>query len=641
MTGKPPPGQTAGRPPSAPAGQGPQPSGSGKGPGGVQGMPPGAQEEEVKLSDVRWGVIFRMGWKMVAFCKHLALIYCLMTLLQNGMNLGMSQLVGKITQELTRPAEVVVLANSAATAASVSAAPASPAVPPATAHTRLIWICILWAICALGALGLGIPFRAISTKLDLTISNRLRSRLFERLLRQSPEFYHTHDPGELNAVANQFTIEAAMTMRQIAVDMLLQMAVLGGTVALLIYNFQMKGPPPAIFGHVIPPALIPIAIVLFAFISPYITGKMANRVRNVSSDMQEKMLAINSLVTGAMQSPEEIQTMEAEPIFSEKHDAQLQALLRARLKSTLTIESLNLVNGLPSWFIQVVMLAFGVFLALRSGNAESAGNVVAIFLLTPALMSPIGSLSAYIVMAGSAWPRIETVNKMLESRASREERSGTVKVESVPPTLEARNLTFSYKPDSRRIFEDVSFELPPGKITGFVAKMGQGKTTFFKLALRFYDPQEGQVILGGRPVGDYAADNLYDHIAMMSQFPAFFHDTLRANMKMAKPDATDAEIRAICEETGIWKILQAGAKGNPLDAEFAAGRRLSGGQRKLLALTRCLLRNPAVLFLDEPTVGMDNQEKFGILGMIRQAAKNHTVMVVTRLSTLRAGPRSR
>jgi ABC-type multidrug transport system fused ATPase/permease subunit len=591
-------------------------------------MPPGAQEEEVKLSDVRWGAIFRMGWKMVAYCKHLALIYCLMTLLQNGMNLGMSQLVGNITRELTRPAEVVMPADSASAAASPNVEPVAPAVPPAMDHTRLIWICVLWGICALGSLGLGIPFRAISTKLDLTISNRLRSRLFERLLRQSPEFYHTHDPGELNAVANQFTIEAAMTMRQIAVDMLLQMAVLGGTVALLIYNFQMKGPPPTIFGHVIPPALIPLAIVLFAFISPYITGKMANRVRNVSSDMQEKMLAINSLVTGAMQSPEEIQTMEAEPIFSEKHDAQLQALLSARLKTTLTIESLNLVNGLPSWFIQVVMLAFGVFLALRSGNAESAGNVVAIFLLTPLLMSPIGSLSAYIVMAGSAWPRIETVNKMLESRASRDERSGTVKVESVPPTLEARNLTFSYKPDSRRIFDDVSFELPPGKITGFVAKTGQGKTTFFKLALRFYDPQKGQVILGGRPVEEYAADNLYDHIAMMSQFPAFFYDTLRANMKMAKPDATDADIRALCQETGIWKILQAGVKGDPLDAEFAAGRRLSGGQRKLLALTRCLLRNPAVLFLDEPTVGMDNQEKFAILGMIRQAAKNHTVMVV-------------
>jgi ATP-binding cassette subfamily B protein len=115
---------------------------------------------------------------------------------------------------------------------------------------------------------------------------------------------------------------------------------------------------------------------------------------------------------------------------------------------------------------------------------------------------------------------------------------------------------------------------------------------------------------------------------MMSQFPAFFYDTLRANMQMAKADATDEEIRAICERTGVWKILQAGIQGNPLDEEFAAGRRLSGGQRKLLALTRCLLRNPSVLFLDEPTVGMDNKEKFSMLEMIQNALKDHTVMVV-------------
>src|SRR5438477_13132134 len=130
MTGRPPPGQTAGRPPSGPPGQGPQPSGSGRPPSGtgVQGMPPGAQEEEIKLSDVRWGLIFRMGWKMVAFCKYLALIDCLMTLLQNGMNFGMSQLVGKITQELTRSAEVEMPADSAA-AVSTNVTPVSPAEP--------------------------------------------------------------------------------------------------------------------------------------------------------------------------------------------------------------------------------------------------------------------------------------------------------------------------------------------------------------------------------------------------------------------------------------------------------------------------------------------------------------------------------
>src|SRR5205807_1231785 len=179
------------------------------------------------------------------------------------------------------------------------------------------------------------------------------------------------------------------------------------------------GPPPTIFGVVIPPAAIPIGIVLFAFVSPYLTGKLSNKVQTASSDMQGKMLALNSLVTGAMQSPEEIQAMEAEPIFSEKHDKQLAALLRARLKSTYTIEVVGLVNGLPSWVIQVVLVGFGVFMAFRSGNAGAAGNVVSILLLAPQLMQPIGGISAYIVMAGMAWPRIKTVTDMMESCARR------------------------------------------------------------------------------------------------------------------------------------------------------------------------------------------------------------------------------
>lgn len=655
MQGKPPPGQGPKASQSPPPGgggpqnaRGPQMGPPPVAPGALQGLPPpeGANAKRrgrggsgARLSDVRWGMIFKLGWKLLGFFKLLAISYCLMMLVQNVVNLGMSQLIGEVTKALNSVANPAapedsaraanVPANERTTSSATSPrAPSDVAATPEEAKSRLIRVSIFWAICALLALGMGLPMRTISTKLDLALSNKLRSQLFARLLRQSPEFYHTHESGELNAVVNQFTVEAAMTLRQVSVDMLLQIVTLAITVGLLIYNFTMPGPAPTIGGVPIPPWAIPLAIVLFAFVSPWITGKLSNKVRDVSRDLQEKMVALNSLVTGAMQSPEEIQAMEAEPMFVAKHDKQLRSLLGSRVKNTVTMESMGLISSLPGWFVQVVMLAFGIYAAYRSGNPASAGNVVAIFLLTPQLMGPIQALSVYIIMAGSAWPRIETVNEMMESKARREEKSGTVKVASVEPTLAAKNVTFAYTPSGRKIFDDISFEIPPGKITGFVARMGQGKTTFFKLALRFYDPQQGQVLLGGRPVGDYAADNLYNHIAMMSQFPAFFYDTLRANMQMAKANATDEEIRAICEKTGVWKILQAGVPGNPLDEEFAAARRLSGGQKKLLALTRCLLRNPSILFLDEPTVGMDNKEKFSMLEIIKQALKGHTVMVV-------------
>jgi ATP-binding cassette, subfamily B, bacterial len=641
MQGKPPPNQAAKGPQSMPAGmapptaQGPPATGPS---GGLMGIaPPEGADAKRKgrggagsqLSDVRWGMIFKLGWKLLGFFKFLTIGYCVMMLVQNCVTLGTSQLMGEVTNAIRSaggPRNPAPEANAPATPANPAAAVNAPATPPAPKKSPLVLV-VLWSALALAMLAVRLPMRAVATKLDLALSNKLRSQLFARLLRQSPEFYHTHETGELNAVVNQFAVEATMTLRQVSLDVILQVVTLGITVGLLIYNFDMK-PAPVLFGVTIPPFAIPLAIVLFAFISPWMTGKMANKVRDVSRDLQEKMVALNSLVTGAMQSPEEIQAMEAEPMFVNKHDRQLGSLLKSRLKNTLTMEYMGLVSGLPSWVVEVVMLSFAVYSAYKSGDAEAAGKVVAIFLLTPQLMTPIQGLSAYILMAGNAWPAIETVNGMMESRARREEKSGTVKVASVEPTLAAKNVTFSYSSSGRKIFDDISFEIPPGKITGFVARMGQGKTTFFKLALRFYDPQQGQVLLGGRPVGDYAADNLYNHIAMMSQFPAFFYDTLRANMQMAKQDATDDEIRAICEKTGVWKILQAGVPGNPLDQDFAGGRRLSGGQRKLLALTRCLLRNPSILFLDEPTVGMDNKEKFSMLEIIKQALEGHTVMVV-------------
>ena len=615
---------------------------------GATVKPKGRGGSGAQLRDVHWGMIFTLGWKLMSFFKVLVIGYAVMTLVMNVVTMGTSQIIGEVTNAISRfaPREDGSAADkqSAPPAANTAPAAASPAATstnanagpnaqtqqqgPAKERTPLAMV-LLWSGAALLAMVIRLPMKGLSTKLDVALSNKMRSQLFARMLRQSPEFYHKHETGELNAVVNQMTVEASITLRQVSLDALLAIITLAINVGALIYNFKMKNPP-VVWGMVIPPWLIPVAITLFAFISPWLTTKMANALRDVSRGLQERMIALNSLVTGAMQSPEEIQAMKAEPMFMAKHDKQLEQLSRAKVKNAMTLEYMGLFSGLPAWIVEVAMLTFAVIFAYGSKDPEAGGKVVAIFLLTPQLMTPIQGLSAYILMAGNAWPAIETVNGMMESKALRDQKSGAVKVDSVEPTIVAKNVTFAYTPAGRKIFDDISFELPPGKITGFVAKMGQGKTTFFKLALRFYDPQQGQVLLGGRPVADYASDNLYNHIAMMSQFPAFFYDTLRANMQMAKQDATDEEIRAICERTGVWKILEASAagQGNPLDQEFAGGRRLSGGQKKLLALTRCLLRNPSVLFLDEPTVGMDNKEKFSMLEIIKRALKDRTVMVV-------------
>ena len=556
------------------------------------------------ISSLKWKNLLSFGWKLIGVCGGLVLLYAILSLTHEAIDRGIIQLFGYLTNQVST-----------------------------SSSDRLVGTYLGWVFLAICGVGFSIPLRWVTTKMDALLSNRLRTNLFDRVLRQSPEFFHDYDPGQLNAIINQMTIETEMTLRQIIVDPILQFVVLAGTTGLVSYNFiQLHREPLAIFGVQLPSWAIPPMIVVLALFSPYLISKIGDRIRTASKAVQTYMLSLSSLVTGATQSPEEIQALEAERIFSEKHNVSLDQSLKARLRQTITIETVNLLNRLPTLLIEIALLGFAVWLVLKPGGNARPGDVVAVLLLAPMLMSPIQALSGYLVMASSSWPNIEQVINILESGSKTEEQPGTMETQVAAPTIEARNVAFSYEPSSSQIFNGLSFIVPPEKTTGFVAKMGQGKTTFFKLALRFYDPQRGQIMVGGRPTTDYTPDTLRRRIAMMSQFPAFFFDTVRENLRMAKPDATDEELQAICERTGVWRILSQklppSETGLILDANLAAGKTLSGGERKLLALTRCLLRDPALLFLDEPTVGMDNEEKFEIRKMLREGTRGKTVMVV-------------
>jgi len=117
------------------------------------------------------------------------------------------------------------------------------------------------------------------------------------------------------------------------------------------------------------------------------------------------------------------------------------------------------------------------------------------------------------------------------------------------------------------------------------------------------------------------------HFVLMAQFPAFFHDTVRENFRIANPKASDEQIEELSRRTGLWPFLVNSYGPDPLNAPFLAGEALSGGQKKLFALTRSLLRNPTFLLLDEPTTGMDPNDKYPLIPIMRQACIGKTALV--------------
>lgn len=459
------------------------------------------------------------------------------------------------------------------------------------------------------------------TSMDNRMEARLRTELFDKTIRQTPEFFHLHNPAQLANILTGTTIETQQAVRLLLIEPLLSAA--GICLSALLITQQLQGIKQlhGIGGWIV------AAMVLIAVLSLSIVQTKGQKpVYQSQTELQQQRFAIAGLVDSAVKSPEEIQAMDAVALFSSRHASALEVLMKLKRRMALTMETVNSAIALPGDLITAVLLGLVVF---GAKNARiTPGTLVGLLALIPTLMEPLKVLSAIGITASSSWPAVELVSKMLDEENRIKDRKGSRAIERLEPTLQAERLDFRYAPQLNKVFDGLTLNVPPGKVTSLCARMGQGKTTFFRLAMRFYEPEQGRILLGGIPATEFTLKSLRQHTVMMSQFPAFFHDSVRDNFRIAKPDATDEEILGLCETTGLLSVLQTAIGPNFLARNFAGGGLLSGGQKRLFALTRCLLRNPTFLFLDEPTTNMDNTEKYQLVPLMRAACQGRTVVVV-------------
>jgi ATP-binding cassette, subfamily B, bacterial len=185
------------------------------------------------------------------------------------------------------------------------------------------------------------------------------------------------------------------------------------------------------------------------------------------------------------------------------------------------------------------------------------------------------------------------------------------------------------------VLKDVSFVAPGGKLTALVGPSGAGKTTITHLVPRLYDPGEGAVLIGGYDIRDVTQNSLHAAVGVVPQDAHLFHDTIRANLLYARPDATERELREVCEAARIWDLLSSLPDG--LDTVAGdRGYRFSGGEKQRIALARLLLKEPPVVVLDEATAHLDSESEVAIQQALKTALASRTSLVIAhRLSTIR------
>jgi ATP-binding cassette subfamily B protein len=296
--------------------------------------------------------------------------------------------------------------------------------------------------------------------------------------------------------------------------------------------------------------------------------------------------------------------------------------------------------------------AYGIGGHLAISGAVTVGTLLAITALLSRLYGPLTALSNVRIDVMTALVSFERVFEVLDLVPMVQDLPNAITLEDDHPNVEFRSVGFSYpradqislaslesaaKPEtaqSGEVLRDITFTAKNGTMTAIVGPSGAGKTTISALIPRLYDVTKGEILIGGTNIKNFTMKSLRNSIGVVMQDAHLFHETIAENLRYAKPDATDEEMRDACRSARIWTLID--SLPNGFDTMVGErGHRLSGGEKQRLAIARLLLKAPAIVILDEATAHLDSENESLVHEALRIALRGRTSIVIAhRLSTI-------
>ncbi|WP_234709386.1 MULTISPECIES: ABC transporter ATP-binding protein [Mycolicibacterium] len=436
----------------------------------------------------------------------------------------------------------------------------------------------------------------------------IRQRVHDHLQSLSLDFFLGSRSGELmhRVITESTAVQRLLT--DCLLPPLIDVAVLVVVISyLLVISWQMT---------VAALVLTPLALLTLRFAGRHVQAVM-RRVMNAERAMATE---VEQTISGIA----EIQTFNAQPIRSKRFRAVSEEAAKGSAASVVWMQAT--VNGSQIFVAlsTVVVLLVGVGL---SGNFGLTFAGLLVFAgVVPVMFSAAQRvLGAYTVYQSLA-PNVTSTYELLDTQPSVREAGEAVALGEVHGNLVFQDVTFGYVP-GENVLDGLSFTVAEGETVGLVGGIGSGKSTVFNLLLRFRDPQLGRILLDGNDISTVTIHSLREQVSKLAQFPFFTKDTIRENIRLARPDATDADVEEACVEAHIHSVITTkmhDGYDTVVDVQVP-----SGGQKRLIALARCLLRRPEVLLLDEPTENLDAAQRAWVIRVIRDYARDRTCMVVS------------
>jgi ATP-binding cassette subfamily B protein len=476
----------------------------------------------------------------------------------------------------------------------------------------------------------------------------LRTQVFGHVQRQPLAFFTRAQTGSLVSRLNTDVMAA-----QQAVTALLSMTVSSSLVLLLVFG--------TIFYLSWVVGVIGLVVVPFFILPGRVVGRRLQRLLRTSmqldaelgSLMNERFGVAGALLVKLYGRPGD----EADRFGSRAGKVRDVGVVTA-VYSRMLLVTVTMLASLATAVI------YGVGGGLVVSGAFQIGTLVALATLLARLFGPINALSNLQSDVLTALVSFDRLFEVLDLKPLISERPGAVALPAsaaglpraaTAPALEFEHVSFRYpaasevslasletfalpaperKSDAWAL-RDVSFRVPAGTMTALVGPSGAGKTTISYLVPRLYDPVEGTVRLGGHDLRDLTLESLGAAIGVVTQDAHLFHDTIRANLLYARPDASEKDLIEACEAAQVWELIA--ALPDKLDTVAGdRGYRFSGGEKQRLAIARLLLKAPSVVVLDEATAHLDSESEAAVQRAFRTALAGRTSVVIAhRLSTVR------
>ncbi len=448
----------------------------------------------------------------------------------------------------------------------------------------------------------------------------LRLRLFGHIQRQSLSFFDRHPAGVL---VSRMTadIEAMSELVQWGLLQFVSASILVmfAMVVLLVLSWELT-----VLALLVMP-FIALASIRFQRDSNRAYLTVRERIGENLAALQENISAVRV-----------IQAYAREPEQNRRFRRTNRALYDAHLHG---VKVSTWYFGVVEFFgVLATAIAIGAGGWLAANGRVTVGTVVAVVLLLSSLFEPVQQLSQMYNTLQSAAASLDKMFQILDTDPEVDESPGAIDLPLDGP-LVVDAVTFTYPRTSTAVISDVSIEVGAGERLALVGPTGAGKSTLAKLMARLYDPDAGAVVFAGVDLRHATLRTLRERIVVVPQEGFLFDGTIADNLRLAKSDATDAELAAALDSLGVRARFESFPDGLATEVR-ERGSRLSAGERQLVSLARAALVDPAVLVLDEATSSLDpGTEALVEQALERLMAGRTTVVVAHRLSTIRRADR--